>query len=75
MSTTFVQSPNENLLNPLQVYIDNSGIRIHDFAKAARISAVTVYRIYYGGRPAKKTAKAIQKATRGKLTIKDFGYE
>ena len=62
--------------NPFREFIDLTTRSAHQWAKEVGIHPSTVYPIYNGIRlPKRLLAIRICKATKGYLTLRDFGFE
>jgi predicted transcriptional regulator len=58
--------------NSFSRFIDN-GVSLSEFSRIAGIGYTTLWYIYNGRRPSKRTAIKICKFSHGKLVLKDFG--
>lgn len=56
--------------HPLQVWLDQQGIKAWRFADDAKISRVTIYKLIAGREPNLSTLIKIEKATGSKVTMR-----
>lgn len=61
--------------NPFKQFLDERIETPHSFARRSQMNEHTVYRIYKGTKPQRRTAREICKWSNKKLTMKDFGFE
>lgn len=62
--------------SPLNKYLDSKILTIMDFSKISKIHHNILYGIAKGTRtPRRTTAVRICKATKGELTLNDFGFQ
>lgn len=60
--------------NKFREYLDQTGESVNSFSIRARIPTSTLYAIYHGREATRRTLMKICRNSKGKLTIKDFGY-
>ena len=59
----------------LRQFLDRNVLSQRGFANLAGLHERTVWSIFRGEGVTRVTALKIERATQGKITIKDFGYE
>lgn len=56
--------------------MEKKGINLHEFSKLSGLAISVVHALYHGNRkPQKRTARKVEKATKGELTLEDFGLK